>query len=143
MRSAHARALRLAAQRFQGRAREDVGDAVRKHRPQEGGSVQALGALVLGDATPAFRPPTVERTFDSLDDVTQGDFCRPSRQGVASPRSSFALHELGTSKPLEDLLKVAGWNALPFADHPDLDRLALAVVSEVEYPAYGVLDLER
>jgi hypothetical protein len=142
VRTAHTRALGLAAHRLKVRAREDIADAFRKHRPQEGWPVRCRGVLFPGDAPARSRPFAVEWTFYGLHNVTQGDLGWTSRKRVASSWPAFALNEPGAAKALEDLFEVAGGNVLPFADHPDLDRVALPVVREVEHSAYCVLDLE-
>jgi len=98
--------------------------------------------LVPADALARSRPFAVEWTFYGLHDVTQSDLGWTSRKRVASSWPAFALNEAGAAKALEDLFEVAGGNTLTFADHPDLDRVALPVVREIEHSAYGVLDLE-
>jgi hypothetical protein len=88
------------------------------------------------------RPATVEWTFHSLRHVTQRDLGRASCEGVPPSRPALARHEAGAAKALEDLLEIAGGNALTIADHPDLDRFTLPVVCEVKHSTYGILELE-
>jgi hypothetical protein len=118
---------------------EDVADAPGERGPQEvGPSPARLRRVVV-----AHREALGERPRDRLDHLTQRDVRRGARQRVAATGPPLAGHDLGAAQTAEDLLEVARGDALAFADHADLHRVAVAVVGQVEHPADGVLHLER